>query len=446
MAVSLRNKKKKTKLSFKQIAILTVLSIAVILLAVTSYLANQPKKITQSKADETRYCWNGGQPIKSGFAKGSCEYGDTVNKDNYISDKGNSDDCRKCVFALYTGGFPYGQCNFANPNVCRSGNVAAGCSGICNWNCCHINWKTADGKWKPTVDGDAYDAAHPPGGEKTPIGGGEKPPPEEPKPKATATPTPTTSPNAPYVPPIVSPPIVPPVTGSWNFQINYKCAAGTLVTGDTIVRTVAVDAQGNLGAWSDAYTYQGSTPSFSFHMDTVTGQTQYGIQVGRNDGTNFIPFASSKGTEFLWTTTTIPPSSNVTTLDYTVDPKWCSTGGIGPNITPTPDPGTTPSTLRIDLRWIPRIRVSCFSSITCKFEDFVNDSKAPFKICFDTSRTDCSDVEIEKVDNPYDDDNFLQYSLMIILTFNSKAGKAPVVLVNRLDTGFDLTQLHAGAK
>ena len=100
------------------------------------------------------YCPDGGIPHTSGFAAGSCDYGkESTGNPNYIDQ--NDSQCAGCVRTNYSGGFPYGQCRFANSSVCRRGDNVGGCAGVCNAACCSNN--------SPKENGDLYDQNNQPG-------------------------------------------------------------------------------------------------------------------------------------------------------------------------------------------------------------------------------------------------------------------------------------------
>ena len=171
MTVSSQSQKKQINLLLKQIVILTLLGIAIVVVIITSIISRQQKTLTKSHAAVT--CYDGGVPINAGFATGSCEYGknqqviDHPDKVFYVNQEDT--DCSGCILTLYQGDFPYGQCNYANPNVCRRGDYKGGCSGVCNWVCC---------SGKSSQDGDVYNTQNPPGssGLLAGGGGGEGPP------------------------------------------------------------------------------------------------------------------------------------------------------------------------------------------------------------------------------------------------------------------------------
>ena len=100
------------------------------------------------------FCPDGGIP-DTGFAAGACDYGrQSAGNSGYI-DKDNPDDCRKCIWVKYDGSFPYGQCHYANNSVCRRGDNAGGCAGVCNATCCSGNSRKENG--------DVYDQGNVPG-------------------------------------------------------------------------------------------------------------------------------------------------------------------------------------------------------------------------------------------------------------------------------------------
>lgn len=101
------------------------------------------------------YCPDGGIPQTSGFAAGSCDYGkeSAGNTENYIDQ--NNPKCAACIWTNYSGGFPYGQCHYANNLVCRRSDNVGGCAGVCNAACCSGN--------SPKKDGDVYDQINTPG-------------------------------------------------------------------------------------------------------------------------------------------------------------------------------------------------------------------------------------------------------------------------------------------
>lgn len=101
------------------------------------------------------YCPDGGIRQTSGFAAGSCDYGkeSAGNTENYIDQ--NNPKCAACIWTNYSGGFPYGQCHYANNSVCRRSDNVGGCAGVCNAACCSGN--------SPKKDGDVYDQINTPG-------------------------------------------------------------------------------------------------------------------------------------------------------------------------------------------------------------------------------------------------------------------------------------------
>jgi hypothetical protein len=121
-------------------------------------------------------CWDGGRPRKEGF----CEYGVTtegetnefaIDNPHYVF----SGHYSECVQVDYTDTFPYGDCWYANRNVCRSKKPRGGCAAICNWeNCANNNnvekltqqqyydkYGNRPGDWKPKAGAD-YGTANPP--------------------------------------------------------------------------------------------------------------------------------------------------------------------------------------------------------------------------------------------------------------------------------------------
>jgi len=150
-------------------------------------------------------CWDGGRPRKEGF----CEYGVTkegesnefaIDNPYYVTLK----DDIKCVQVNYPGKFPYGECRYANPNVCRSTKPGGGCAAVCNWAKCgndpnveklspeeyHKKYGNNPGDWKPKAGAD-YGTANPAGGDT-----GSSPPSEDRSPSTgDGAPAQTTSPT-----------------------------------------------------------------------------------------------------------------------------------------------------------------------------------------------------------------------------------------------------------
>ena len=215
MVVSSQSQKKQTNLLLKQIIILTLLGIAIVVVIITSIISRQQKTLTKSHAAGT--CYDGGKTITSGFAAGSCEYGkdqqviDHPDKVFYVNQE-DTDLCSGCVLTLYQGNFPYGQCNYANPNVCRRGDYIGGCSGVCNWVCC---------SGKSSQDGDAYNTQNQPGSSGLPAeGGGEGPPPANVPPPPSEQ-SPTTPPSSNGQPPADRSTTTTAPTSAVDTQVNY---------------------------------------------------------------------------------------------------------------------------------------------------------------------------------------------------------------------------------
>lgn len=100
------------------------------------------------------YCPDGGIRYSDGA---SCDYGRQTAGNSVYIDKDNPTECGGCVWVKYGGNFPYGQCHYANSDICKRADDVGGCGGICNAACC---------AGKPTGEGGSgedYDNKNTPG-------------------------------------------------------------------------------------------------------------------------------------------------------------------------------------------------------------------------------------------------------------------------------------------
>ena len=147
------------------------------------YLQNSQLE-TRSKATDN-YCPDGGRHDSGEWAH--CEYGKydargfVVN--SCLVDKGDPDNCSKCIRVHYSTGYPWGTCKFSDEAPCRRGDFTGGCAGTCNSECC---------SGEPVMSGEAYDAQNPPG---SGAGCYNEPPEYEEEPTETPIPTPTKKPK-----------------------------------------------------------------------------------------------------------------------------------------------------------------------------------------------------------------------------------------------------------
>jgi len=192
------------------LALFSILSLSIV--GTSIYLENSQLE-SRSKAADT-YCPDGGRHVtrEGAFDYDSCDYGKYdehgFEVNSCLVDKGDPDNCSKCIRVLYHTGYPWGVCKFSGEAPCRRGDFTGGCAGTCNSECCG----------EVIMSGEEYDAKNPPGS-----GAGcyneppeyEEEPTEVPQPTLTKKPKPTATPLPPsptygpsptrYVPPFQDP-------------------------------------------------------------------------------------------------------------------------------------------------------------------------------------------------------------------------------------------------
>jgi len=103
---------------------------------------NGVSQSTGKSCGEGPFCYTDGKGYSGEVTNGCCNYGENTKNPYYISLDSGMCDSRYCERKTFSDGFPYGDGNYCNPQVCvrkkgkGESEVEGGPAALCNWACC----------------------------------------------------------------------------------------------------------------------------------------------------------------------------------------------------------------------------------------------------------------------------------------------------------------------